>query len=97
MDEKQKARITKAHAAETFGILVSTKDGQYRLKKAEELKSKIEAKGKKAYLFVGDELSPNNLLPFKVDCWINTACPRITDDEHNKPVLNLGEIEYLFA
>ena len=92
---KQKARISRAAAAETFGILVSTKDGQFNLKKAEDLKKKIKAKGRKAFIFTGGELSPENLLPFKVDCWINTACPRITDDEHSKPVLNPEELEYL--
>jgi diphthamide biosynthesis enzyme Dph1/Dph2-like protein len=53
---------------------------------------KLESKGKKALIFSGEELSPNNLLPFNVDCWINTACPRLVDDKFEKSVINAEEL-----
>ncbi|MCX6695738.1 MAG: diphthamide synthesis protein [Candidatus Altiarchaeota archaeon] len=92
---KNKARMMKAAGAESFGILVSTKAGQFKLKEAWVLKKRLESSGKRAFLFVGEELSPGNILPFKVDCWVNTACPRMTDDEYDKPVLNPVELDFL--
>jgi len=92
---RQKGRLAKAIAAETYGILVSTKTGQFNFIKAKSLKKKFEIKGKKAFLFAGEELNPANLLPFKVDCWINTACPRLADDHFEKPVINVEEFNTL--
>ncbi len=76
----EKGKLLKLLAAETIGILVSTKPGQFGLDDALKLKKKYEKKGKKAFILAGDELSQNNLLPFKVDVWVNTACPRLEDD-----------------
>lgn len=90
---RQKARIMKALEANVFGILVSTRTHQFKLEQALEVKKRIEAQGKKALLFAGDDLNPDNLLPFKVDCWINTGCPRIIDDMHDKPLLNPDELD----
>jgi 2-(3-amino-3-carboxypropyl)histidine synthase len=94
---KRKGAISRAIESETFGIMVSTKDGQFSLKKALEMKKKLKERGKHAYIFAADELSPNNLLPFKVDCWVNTACPRIAGDEYNRPVVNPDELSELMA
>jgi len=88
---KRKGAVSRALNSETFGIMVSTKDGQFNLKKALEIKKLLKTKNKKAFIFAAEELSPPNLLPFKVDCWINTACPRIEGDEYNRPVLNAQE------
>jgi len=90
---KRKGAIARAFESQTFGILVSTKGGQFSLKQALQLKKKLESKGKEAFIFSAEELSPNNLLPFKVDCWVNTACPRIAGDEYNRPVVNAEELE----
>ena len=90
---KRKGAISRALNSETYGIMVSTKDGQYDLRKALELKRKLEAKNKKAIVFAAEELTPANLLPFRVDCWVNTACPRIAGDEYNRPVINSQELQ----
>jgi 2-(3-amino-3-carboxypropyl)histidine synthase len=89
---KRKGAISRAMESRTFGLMVSTKDGQFNIKKAMELKKRLKEKGKEAVIFAADELSPNNLLPFKVDCWVNTACPRIAGDEYNRPVINADEL-----
>jgi len=91
--KRRKGQIMRAMEAEIFGILISTKDGQFNLKEAIEIKRKIEKRGKKALLFIGSEITPDNLLPFNVDSWINTACPRLVDDYFEKPVLNPEELE----
>lgn len=94
---KKKRRIMRAAGAKTFGILVSTKWGQEDLSQAMEIREKLIKHGYKAYVFMGDQLTPQNTVAFKVDCWINTACPRIAEDEFDKPVLNPGETDFLFG
>lgn len=93
--KKKRGRISRALDAEIFGILISTKTGQFNLTGAIELKERLEKLGKKAFLFAGDEISPDNILPFKVDAWINTACPRIVDDHFKKPILNPDELDLI--
>jgi len=90
---RRKAALKRALESQTFGILVSTKEGQFNLGKALELKDRLESKGREAFIFAGDELTPGNLLPFRVDCWVNTACPRLSGDEYNRPVVDSGELE----
>jgi len=94
---KQKyAAIAIAKDARTFGILVSVKSGQLNLKLAKEIKKKLEAKGKKAYILIFNEIKPEKLIGLELDCYINTACPRIAIDnrtDFKKPVLNPDEIE----
>jgi 2-(3-amino-3-carboxypropyl)histidine synthase len=95
--EKQKyAAISLAKDAKKFGILVSVKPGQLNLELAKKIKKDLERKGKKAYLLVLNEVKPEKLLGLDLDCYINTACPRITIEnrtEFKKPVLNPDEIE----
>ncbi len=93
----QKKRLGRASDAHVFGIIVSVKDGQYDLRSAFELKKSLMSKGFKAFILAGEELSPSNLLPFKIDCIINTACPRIVEDEFDKPILNPRELELIFS
>lgn len=82
--------------AKVFGILVSVKPGQMKLELAKEIKNKLEAKGKKAYILVFNEIKPEKLEGFELDCYINTACSRIAIDnrtDFKKPILNPDEIE----
>jgi 2-(3-amino-3-carboxypropyl)histidine synthase len=94
---RRKGAISRALNSQTFGIMVSTKDGQFDLKGALKLKARLEDAGKEAFIFAAEELSPSNLLPFRVDCWINTACPRIAGDEYHRPVINADDIECLIG
>ena len=94
-EKLQKARITRCIEASVFGILVSTKTGQFNYALGEKIKKKLEKHGKKAYIFSGAELSPDRLLGYKVDAWVNTACPRIVDDHYEKQVINPEELDYL--
>jgi 2-(3-amino-3-carboxypropyl)histidine synthase len=94
---RRKGALARALEAKTFGIMVSFKAGQFNLKKALELKKKLESRGREAFIFAAEELSPVNLLPFKVDCWVNTACPRIAGDEYHRPVVNADELDGLLS
>ena len=91
--KRQKGRLVRAMQADSYGILISTKSGQFNLKKAFDVRKKFS--DRKVFLFAGEELNPNNVLPFKVDCWINTACPRLVDDSFEKPVVNADELDLL--
>lgn len=97
---KQKyAAIGLAKQAKCFGILVSTKKGQFNLAAAEKIKSRLKESGKKAFIIVLDEFTPDKLSGFDCDCWINTACPRIATDNRNgfgKPIINIDELSDVF-
>lgn len=76
---KKKTAKIKFLSADTFGILVSTKPGQNRLKKAEELKKILEKQGKKCYIFLFNDLDINQLENWpQIECWINSACPGLS-------------------
>jgi 2-(3-amino-3-carboxypropyl)histidine synthase len=89
--------VALAKDAKTFGILVSVKPGQLNLELAKRIKKGLEKKGKKAFILIFNEIKPEKLEGFDLDCYINTACPRIAIDnrtEFRKPILNSDEIEY---
>jgi 2-(3-amino-3-carboxypropyl)histidine synthase len=92
----RKETIAKAKKAKVYGILVSTKPGQNFLALAKEVKKKLEAKGKKAYIFMFETLAPESLLDFpQIEAWVNTACPRIAIDDierFDKPIVNPGDL-----
>lgn len=94
---KQKfAAIGLAEHAHVFGILVSTKEGQLNAKLAENMKKNLEKKGKKAFILVMDEVSQEKLEGLQIDCYINTACPRIAIENRGifkKPMLNIDEFK----
>ena len=89
--KRRKGAYLKFLTAKNIGIIVSTKPGQYQLKKAIELKNKLKKQEKDAYLFIADDIDINQLenFPF-IECWVNTACPRITEDK--KGVINVEEL-----
>ncbi|MBE6509067.1 MAG: diphthamide biosynthesis enzyme Dph2 [Methanobrevibacter sp.] len=91
------ARITKARSAEKWGILVSTKEGQYRMKLAREIKKTLEGHGMEAYIILVDNVTPDILLPYlELDAFVVSACPRIAIDDsqmYKKPLLTPQELE----
>lgn len=95
--EKQKyAAIALAKDAKKFGILVSVKPGQLNMELAKKIKNYLEDGGNRAYILVFNEIKPEKLLGLDLDCYINTACPRIAIEnrsEFKKPILNPDEIE----
>lgn len=91
------AKVGRARCANSFGMLVCEKKGQRRKKLALEILGKLEDKGKKAYLIYLDEVTPENLMPFrKLDALVNTACPRIAIEDAQRfrqPLLTPIELE----
>ncbi len=90
------AAIERAKSAKAFGILVSKKKGQRRMKLAEGIVDNLRKRKLEAHLITADELAPENLAGIRVDCFISTACPRIAIDDsssYEKPVLTPQELE----
>ena len=91
------ARITKAKSAKKWGILVSSKEGQYRMKLAKELKKTIEKNSMEAYIILLDNVTPDALLSYlELDAFVVSACPRIAIDDsqmYKKPLLTPQELE----
>jgi 2-(3-amino-3-carboxypropyl)histidine synthase len=90
-EKKKKASLVKFLSSNKIGILVSTKPGQNNMKKALELKNKAD---KDYYIFQFDTLNPSELenFPF-IECWVNTACPRIADGKIK--IVNLDDLNQL--
>ncbi len=95
------ATITEAREAESFGVLISLKSGQMRLREAVKIKEKLEKKGLKATLLALREVTPSALMQFpRLDAFINTACPRLSLDDapsFRKPLLSLNEAHVLLG
>lgn len=73
--KRKKGSILKFLSSNKFGIIISTKPGQYNLKDAINLHKKL----KNSYLFITDNIIEGELENFPdIECWINTACPRIS-------------------
>lgn len=90
------AAIARSKDAKVFGIIVSRKIGQVRMELANDLKALAEKHGRQANLFLMDLVSPESLEGYRVDAWVNTACPRIAIEDilqYKKPMLTPQEFE----
>jgi 2-(3-amino-3-carboxypropyl)histidine synthase len=90
--------IFRAKDSKKYGIIVSSKKGQKRMKLAKILKKKIEDSGLAADIILIDEVSPDKLYGFDYDSFVICACPRIGIDDakrYKKPLLTPKELEIL--
>lgn len=91
---KQKGALAKFYTSTEIGVLVSTKPGQNKLAKAEKLKEKYADKN--FYILVSDTIDFNSLADFNfIECFVNTACPRIAYDDSiklPKPVIDIDDL-----
>ncbi|WP_298523515.1 diphthamide biosynthesis enzyme Dph2 [uncultured Methanobrevibacter sp.] len=91
------ARITKARGAKKWGIIVSSKEGQYRMTLAKEIKRTLKDHGMEAYIIMADHINPDILLPYmELEAFVVSACPRIAIDDsqmYKKPLLTPQELE----
>jgi len=97
---KRFAAIESAKTAESFLVIVCSKPGQNRSDVADILIEKIKKQGKNAHRVLMNEITPDSLIPFKADAYINTACPRIAIDDsarYSKPMLTVTEAEIVLG
>lgn len=98
--KQRSAVIARAMDAKSIGIVVSTKAGQQRMALAEELKRMVGKHNKEAAIIVMDLVTPEQLLNFKFDAFVNTACPRIAIDDAGRfhaPMLSPKELEIVLG
>lgn len=98
--KRRKGAIAAALSANVFGILASTKPGQFRLEVARWAKKELENAGKRAEIIVGSEFNPYSIANFNAfEAYVNTACPRLVDDVDlfGKPILNPEMLEQMLA
>ena len=88
LQKKQKSAYLKFLNANKIGILISTKPGQNRIKKALDLRKQLN---KKSYLFLANNINTAEFENFNIDSWVNTACPRL--DMDNPSIINIGSIK----
>ncbi|MDD1678493.1 MAG: diphthamide biosynthesis enzyme Dph2 [Methanomicrobiales archaeon] len=94
MLRKRFALIESARGAGSMGILVSLKRGQQRWDLARRLASLTD----RAVLVAMHEVTPEELLDLGMECYVNTACPRLAYDDQPRfpvPVLTPSEFEIL--
>ncbi|MEM0448613.1 MAG: diphthamide biosynthesis enzyme Dph2 [Methanomassiliicoccales archaeon] len=90
------AAIALASEAKDFAVIISTKIGQKRKELAFSLRSLLKSRGKNAVLIAMDNVTPEQLLSFRVDIFVSTACPRIAIDEaarFHRPIITPLELE----
>ena len=60
----------------------------------------IREHGKRAYRVVMEEINPMSLMSYRVDAYVNTACPRVAMDDSAKydhPMLTIPELEIVLG
>lgn len=93
---KRFAAIQRARDAETFLVIICTKIGQNRSAEADRVVALLKSHGKRAVKAVLEEINPTSLLSYRVDAYVNTACPRIAMDDsarYERPMLTIPELE----
>jgi len=97
LQKKSILAIYKALDADTIGLVVGLKEGQFMLNRVIELKNELEKHGKKVQLIAMTEVTDERLRVFKgIDAFIQVACPRISiDNTFSKPVLSVPQANAL--
>ena len=97
LQKKSILAVYKALEAETFGIIVGLKEGQFSKTTALKFKKELEKARKKVQLFALTEITDDKLHNLKgIDAFIQVACPRIsTDNSFHKPVLSTPQANAL--
>ncbi|OLD31854.1 MAG: diphthamide biosynthesis enzyme Dph2 [Thaumarchaeota archaeon 13_1_40CM_2_39_13_2] len=97
LQKKAILSVYKAAEADSFGIIVGLKEGQFSKTTALRFKKELESLGKKVQLFALTEITDDRLRNLKgIDAFIQVACPRIsTDNQFDKPVLSTPQANAL--
>jgi len=94
------AAIQRASAANSFLVIQCSKAGQNRSAEADLMVRKLREHGKTAYKVILEEVTPMSLMAYRVDAFVNTACPRIAMDDsarYDRPMLTIPEAEIVLG
>ncbi len=100
MLRKRFAAIQSAKEARSFLVIVCSKVGQNRSSEADEAVERIRSHGLKAYKAVMEEITPMSLMAYRVDAYVNTACPRVAMDDsakYERPMLTIPELNIVLG
>ncbi len=89
------AQICAFRDSRRVGVILCTKPGQKRESLAMSIVSMLRKAGKDAYVLVLNEVDERFLQDEVFDAYVNTACPRISIDDHakfKKPILSPSEL-----
>ncbi len=92
--------ITKVKSAQYWGIISSSKIGQYNPTNIESIRQKLSNAKKRHLIVIAENIDTQVLFNMTwVDAWVNTACPRLIDDQERffKPIITFKEFLYLFG
>ena len=92
--KRKKGNLMKFHMSKNIGVFVTTKWGQEYKDTSMKLREKYPQKN--FYYFIGDNFIDYEMENFPyVECWVNTACPRIGQDDILRfgfPVVNIKDV-----
>ena len=97
---KRFAAIQSAKSANSFLVIVCSKVGQNRMREADAAIKKIRSHGFEAHKAIMEEITPMSLMSYRVDAYVNTACPRVAMDDsarYDHPMLTLTELEIVLG
>ncbi len=98
LERERALRITKAMNTKSFGIVLSSKPGQYFPEIAERIAEEVRERGLFASKIIMDNISPEALDYLGFEAYVITACPRIVMDDwknYRKPILLPDEVHDL--
>jgi len=97
---KRYAEIHQSRSAKTWGIISSSKLGQFNLTKIKKIKEIIAENSMDSLTIIAEKIEFSTLSNITwVDAWVNTACPRLVFDDQNrveKPMVSYKEFLYLY-
>ena len=89
--------IARSKDAKVFGIVVCSKDGQYRFNESKKIKKLIKSKNKKSYILIANLFSASFLESFRdIDCFVSLGCPRVAIEDYmqyEKPIITPIELK----
>jgi len=97
---KRFAAIQSAKDAKSFLVIICSKIGQDRSAEADRAVQRIRSHGLKAYKAVLEEITPASLMSYRVDAYVNTACPRVAMDDsarYDHPMLTIPELDIVLG
>ena len=91
---RKKGMLAKFYAANKVGVIVSIKSGQNNMNRALALEKKMKEMypKKEVFMFLCDNVKDLENFP-DIECWVNTACVRIFEDDLNVPLINIRDVE----
>ncbi len=92
--------IGKVKDLNSFGVIISSKKGQMRLKEAKEIKKDINDSSKTADLIAMDDITREQISNLDYEAYVNTSCPRVTIDDYDKfevPLITPNEAKIAFG